>query len=108
MSANTAALLIAIPSLIVAITGLLNGIYSKKEVQGRTEQVWMTLTKESTDLVLSRLEELKRENVYLKKENRKCSRDMEYLRKWLTSQGIRVPPLTKDEEIDPEELEGHP
>jgi hypothetical protein len=93
------ALLVAIPSLILAIAGLGNTFISRREVKGKSEAIWMTMTKESTDLVLARLEELKRENVALKRENIKCQADMANLKRWLRAQGLTVPPEPSDDEL---------
>lgn len=98
MSSQSVALLVAIPSLIIAIGGLVNGLTSRKEVKGKTEEIWMTLTKESTDLILARIEELKRDNAVLKKENKLCQQDMQNLKDWLKGQGIKVPPPPVDED----------
>jgi len=95
VSGNNVALLVAIPSLLIAIGGLVNGLTSRKEVKGKAEEIWMTLTKESTDLVIARLEELKRDNLRLKEENKLCQEDMENLKLWLQQQGIKVPPTPK-------------
>jgi len=87
-----------ITSLVVAIGGLVNSFISKREVDAKKEASWMTLTKESTDLVLDRLqeqkdviEEQKKEIDRLTRENRECKQDMAELKRWLLTQGIRVP-----------------
>lgn len=87
----TVALLLAIPSLILAIAGLVNGFTTRREVGAKTEQAWMTLTKESTDLVLGRIEELKKQNDELKIESAQCRTEMAHLKMWLVRQGIEVP-----------------
>lgn len=83
-SSSIVSLLLAIPALLIAIGGFVNARISKREVQGKSEQVWMTLAKESTDMVLERMEELK-------KENRECKEEMRNLKRWLIQQGIKVP-----------------
>ena len=85
------ALLLGLPALLIAVAGLINARISKREVQGKSEEVWMTLTKESTDMVLQRLEELKVENARLKAEALDCKRDLNELKRWLIGQGIKVP-----------------
>jgi len=93
------ALLVAIPSALVALAGLGNTFVSRREVKGKSEAIWMTMTKESTDLVLARLEELKAQNMALRRENIKCQADMANLKRWLRAQGLTVPPEPNDDEL---------
>lgn len=84
--ADSSVFFAAIPGVIVGIGAIITGRNSKKEIQNKTEQSYVTLTKQSTDLVLDRIEELKTDNM-------RCTRNMASLRRALINAHIDVPDL---------------
>jgi hypothetical protein len=82
--ADISSYIVAIPGFIAGVGGLLLARNSKEEIKQKADMTYVTLTREATDLLLARMEELKA-------DHSKCQRNIITLRNALLAGGIPVP-----------------
>jgi site-specific recombinase len=83
----------ALPGFAALVTAVVLGKNSKAEIKQKADMSYVTLTKEATDLLLERMQELKDDHATIKEDHARCNRNVATLRKVLIAYGIPVPDL---------------